>query len=78
VLQYCLFPLDIPITETGKSVSNYGFRDQCLTPKIPEDCPEKLRELMQMCWKKEPEQRPVSFYLSVFFDQTHTSKQPTH
>jgi hypothetical protein len=36
------------------------YRDKYLTPEIPEDCPEKLRELMQMCWKKEPQQRPVS------------------
>jgi hypothetical protein len=34
--------------------------DQGLTPKIPEDCPPKLRELMEMCWKKQPDQRPVS------------------
>jgi serine/threonine protein kinase len=35
--------------------------NQGLTPEIPNDCPPKLRKLMQMCWKKQPEQRPVSF-----------------
>jgi hypothetical protein len=38
-------------------------RDQYLTPKIPDNCPLLLHELMQMCWKKEPDQRPVSFIL---------------
>jgi serine/threonine protein kinase len=37
------------------------IRDNAMTPPIPSDCPQKLRELMQMCWKKNPEQRPVSF-----------------
>jgi predicted Ser/Thr protein kinase len=37
-----------------------------LTPEIPSDCPEKLRQLMEMCWKKEPEQRPVSFLSPLF------------
>jgi predicted Ser/Thr protein kinase len=34
------------------------IRDRGLTPKIPHDCPPILRELMEMCWKKYPEQRP--------------------
>jgi hypothetical protein len=42
------------------------FRDKGVTPEIPEDCPEKLRELMQVCWKKQPQQRPVSS-LFLFF-----------
>jgi hypothetical protein len=40
------------------------FSDQGLTPEIPEDCPPLLRELMEKCWKKDPEQRPVSSALS--------------
>jgi hypothetical protein len=31
-----------------------------LTPEIPEECPEKLAQLMKMCWNKDPNQRPVS------------------
>jgi tyrosine-protein kinase Yes len=34
------------------------IRDEGLTPQIPNDCPEVLRQLMILCWKKEPEQRP--------------------
>jgi hypothetical protein len=36
------------------------YRDEGLTPEIPEDCPEKLAQLMKMCWNKDPNQRPVS------------------
>jgi hypothetical protein len=39
------------------------IRDQNLTPKIPEDCPQKLREIMEMCWKKDPNERPVSKHI---------------
>jgi serine/threonine protein kinase len=34
------------------------IRDEGLTPTIPSNCPPKLRELMQMCWQMQPEQRP--------------------
>jgi predicted Ser/Thr protein kinase len=34
------------------------IRDEGLTPTIPTDCPPKLRELMQICWQMQPEQRP--------------------
>jgi len=34
------------------------IREKGLTPAIPSNCPQKLCELMQMCWKIEPEQRP--------------------
>jgi serine/threonine protein kinase len=34
------------------------IRDNCLTPTIPNVCPDKLRQLMEMCWQKQPEQRP--------------------
>jgi hypothetical protein len=48
---------------------SFEYRDKGLTPEIPSNCPEKLVELMQMCWKKQPQQRPVSFrhVCSVFF-----------
>jgi hypothetical protein len=41
-------------------VTHIRYRDQGLTPEIPEDCPEKLAQLMKMCWNKNPNQRPVS------------------
>jgi hypothetical protein len=34
------------------------IRDQYLTPEIPSDAPQKLHELMKMCWNQQPEQRP--------------------
>jgi serine/threonine protein kinase len=34
------------------------IRDEGLTPEIPNHCPEKLRQVMEMCWTKQPEQRP--------------------
>jgi len=34
------------------------IRDENLVPKIPADCPPLLAELMQMCWKRNPEERP--------------------
>jgi serine/threonine protein kinase len=36
------------------------IRDKGLIPEIPSDCPDKLRQVMEICWKKHPEQRPVS------------------
>jgi hypothetical protein len=39
-----------------------------LTPKIPDDCPLLLAEIMQMCWNKDPHQRPVSFLSLIDFE----------
>jgi serine/threonine protein kinase len=33
-------------------------RDHNLTPEIPEDAPELLRDLIQRCWATDPEARP--------------------
>jgi len=35
------------------------IRDKARTPKIPEECPPLLRELMELCWKRQPEERPT-------------------
>jgi hypothetical protein len=43
---------------TSDVLKYFFFRDEGLTPEIPADCPQKLRELMEMCWKKEPDERP--------------------
>jgi hypothetical protein len=40
----------------------FSFSDEGLTPTIPEDCPPLLRGLMQLCWKREPNERLVSFF----------------
>jgi len=39
------------------------IRDKGLVPVIPNYCPQKLQQLMQMCWNRQPAQRPVSFYV---------------
>jgi len=36
-----------------------AIRDNGLTPKIPDDSPPLLQQLMEMCWQKDPEQRPT-------------------
>jgi serine/threonine protein kinase len=41
----------------------FEYRDKGLTPEIPSNCPQKLVEFMQMCWKIQPQQRPLSFSL---------------
>jgi serine/threonine protein kinase len=47
-----------PHTDKTPNEAAARIRDEGLTPTIPTDCPPKLRELMQMCWKMQPEQRP--------------------
>jgi len=42
-----------------------AIRDNFLTPKIPDNCPPLLRQVMEMCWQKDPEQRPVSFLICI-------------
>jgi hypothetical protein len=59
------------------------YRDEGLTPEIPRECPEKLAQLMKMCWNKDPNQRPVSplsissqssqiMFVLICETQTHT------
>jgi tRNA A-37 threonylcarbamoyl transferase component Bud32 len=45
------------------------IRDEGLTPTIPGNCPPKLRELMQMCWKMQPEQRPSFEAICAMLEQ---------
>jgi len=44
-----------------------AIRDRGLTPPIPNDCPQKLREVMEMCWKKDPDQRPSFEIICAMF-----------
>jgi hypothetical protein len=65
----CLFQFSFFLFSFDKLfilIFSFEYRDKGLTPEIPSNCPQKLVELMQMCWKKRPQQRPVSF-LFVFF-----------
>jgi len=49
-----------PHTDVNPLEVGLLIRDQYLTPKIPSNCHQKLRQLMEMCWNRQPEQRPVS------------------
>jgi hypothetical protein len=54
-------------------IEYFVCRDRELIPKIPEDCPTLLRDLMQMCWKQKPDERPVhSLSLSLSLSLSHS------
>jgi hypothetical protein len=36
----------------------YKRRDECLVPKLPENCPPILAEICESCWEADPELRP--------------------
>ncbi len=36
------------------------IRDSAVTPVIPENCDPVLKEVMEMCWRPNPSDRPVS------------------
>jgi serine/threonine protein kinase len=60
-------------------IFSFEYRDKGLTPTIPSNCPQKLVELMQMCWKKQPQQRPVfSFCFSSIDTQLNHTITPIH
>jgi hypothetical protein len=45
------------------------IRQNGLTPKIPYQCPQKLRTLMEMCWKKDPNERPTFEAICKLFEE---------
>jgi serine/threonine protein kinase len=47
-----------PHTEVNPLEVGLLIRDRHLTPKIPSHCPPILREVMQLCWQADPNQRP--------------------
>ncbi len=49
-----------PHTEEDQLYIAVKIRDEGFTPEIPENCDPTLREVMQMCWQTNPEDRPVS------------------
>jgi serine/threonine protein kinase len=65
ILVYEIVARREPHTSKDIVTVSLEIRDNFLTPQIPRDCPEQLRHLMQLCWHKQPDQRPVSF-LSPF------------
>jgi len=42
------------------------IRDEGLTPQIPSNCPSHLKELMELCWNKQPERRPTFEIICTF------------
>ncbi len=56
----------------GEDMFNVAIkiRDAGHTPPIPDDCPPVLKEIMEMCWKVNPEARPVSVRNILLFGTT--------
>ncbi|MEQ2160595.1 Tyrosine-protein kinase yes [Goodea atripinnis] len=50
-----------------------GYRMPC-----PPGCPESLHEMMLLCWKKEPDERPTFEYLQSFLEDYFTSTEPQY
>jgi serine/threonine protein kinase len=44
---------NVPALDVGILIRDYN-----LTPPIPKNCIPLLRQLMEMCWRRNPEQRP--------------------
>jgi tRNA A-37 threonylcarbamoyl transferase component Bud32 len=45
------------------------IRDEGYTPEVPKTCPPVLHQIMQMCWKVDPEQRPEMSTICELLDQ---------
>ncbi|XP_051951213.1 tyrosine-protein kinase fynb isoform X2 [Xyrauchen texanus] len=50
-----------------------GYRMPC-----PQDCPSSLHDLMVLCWKKDPEERPTFEYLQAFLEDYFTATEPQY
>uniref|UniRef100_A0A8C6NSG8 Tyrosine-protein kinase n=1 Tax=Nothobranchius furzeri TaxID=105023 RepID=A0A8C6NSG8_NOTFU len=50
-----------------------GYRMPC-----PPACPESLHDLMQQCWKKEPDERPTFEYIQSFLEDYFTATEPQY
>jgi hypothetical protein len=50
-----------------------AIRDKGLKPKIPDNCPPLLRQIMRMCWKKDPNKRPTFDQLCAILQSTPES-----
>jgi len=59
-----------PYADDDLSAISTRIRDEGLTPSIPNECPPVLLEVMQMCWKKDPEQRPNIENILAFLETT--------
>uniref|UniRef100_W5MYR5 Tyrosine-protein kinase n=1 Tax=Lepisosteus oculatus TaxID=7918 RepID=W5MYR5_LEPOC len=50
-----------------------GYRMPC-----PQGCPESLHEMMKLCWKKEPDERPTFEYIQSFLEDYFTATEPQY
>uniref|UniRef100_A0A2K6R0P8 Tyrosine-protein kinase n=1 Tax=Rhinopithecus roxellana TaxID=61622 RepID=A0A2K6R0P8_RHIRO len=48
-----------------------GYRMPC-----PQGCPESLHELMNLCWKKDTDERPTFEYIQSFLEDNFTATEP--
>jgi hypothetical protein len=58
ILVYEIVAQREPHTMINPSEIPILIRDKGFTPTVPNGCPEKLRQLMEMCWNRQPQQRP--------------------
>uniref|UniRef100_A0A8C8TCD1 Tyrosine-protein kinase n=1 Tax=Peromyscus maniculatus bairdii TaxID=230844 RepID=A0A8C8TCD1_PERMB len=50
-----------------------GYRMPC-----PQGCPESLHEFMNLCWKKDPDERPTFEYIQSFLEDYFTATEPQY
>uniref|UniRef100_A0A671KZX6 Tyrosine-protein kinase n=1 Tax=Sinocyclocheilus anshuiensis TaxID=1608454 RepID=A0A671KZX6_9TELE len=50
-----------------------GYRMPC-----PQGCPESLHDMMRLCWKKEPDERPTFEYIQSFLEDYFTATEPQY
>lgn len=50
-----------------------GYRMPC-----PQGCPESLHEMMRLCWKKDPDERPTFEYIQSFLEDYFTATEPQY
>ncbi|XP_037584162.1 tyrosine-protein kinase Yes [Cebus imitator] len=50
-----------------------GYRMPC-----PQGCPESLHDLMNQCWKKDPNERPTFEYIQSFLEDYFTATEPQY
>ncbi|EHB08970.1 Proto-oncogene tyrosine-protein kinase Yes [Heterocephalus glaber] len=51
----------------------WGYRIPC-----PQGCPESLLELMNLCWKKDPDERSTFEYIQAFLEDYFTATEPQY
>jgi len=69
VLAYEIVARREPHADKNPAAVSTLIKDTGLTPPIPKECPVILCNLMEMCWQKEPEQRPSFEHIVAMFEQ---------